>query len=157
MSPPRDLADLNNDGRLTRDGFAVAMHLIQGKLAGKDIPTNLPASLIPPSMRSSALANGISSPFVPPQPPQQPHSELRDLIWDGTPPPSATQTQTQMPHQHATMQPQQTGTFTPQMTGGPMSQFQQPMQQQPPPQDPFGNYLSYLKVFFVKGSLTPIL
>ena len=34
----RDLADMNNDGRLTRDGFAVAMHLIQGKLAGKELP-----------------------------------------------------------------------------------------------------------------------
>ncbi len=27
--PSRDLADINNDGCLTRDGFAVAMHLIQ--------------------------------------------------------------------------------------------------------------------------------
>ncbi|KAF8461190.1 hypothetical protein DFH94DRAFT_96254, partial [Russula ochroleuca] len=34
-----DLADLNNDGRITRDGFAVAFHLIQGKLTGKEIPT----------------------------------------------------------------------------------------------------------------------
>ena len=44
------LADLNNDGRLTRDGFAVAMHLIQGKLAGKEVPTRLPPTLVPPSM-----------------------------------------------------------------------------------------------------------
>ena len=76
----RDLADINNDGRLTRDGFAVAMHLIQGKLAGKEIPASLPQTLIPPSMR----VNG-ASPFGAP-PPQEPVN----LLWDDTPPPSAS-------------------------------------------------------------------
>lgn len=72
----RDLADMNNDGRLTRDGFAVAMHLIQGKLAGKDIPTTLPPSLIPPSFRSKVSA----------QPPQPAVPEaIRDLLWDDAP------------------------------------------------------------------------
>lgn len=72
----RDLADMNNDGRLTRDGFAVAMHLIQSKLAGKDIPTTLPPSLIPPSLRSKVSA----------QPPQPAVPEaIRDLLWDDTP------------------------------------------------------------------------
>jgi len=42
----RDLADLNNDGRLTRDGFAIAFHLIQGRLNGNEIPTTLPPSFI---------------------------------------------------------------------------------------------------------------
>jgi hypothetical protein len=75
-SSHRDLADLNDDGRLTRDGFAVACHLIQGKIAGKDIPTTLPASLMPPSMRTATVS--ATSPF------HQPASEpLGNLIWDG--------------------------------------------------------------------------
>jgi epidermal growth factor receptor substrate 15 len=56
------------------------MHLIQGKLAGKEIPASLPQSLIPPSMR----ANG-AAPFSAP-PPQEPVN----LLWDDTPPPSAS-------------------------------------------------------------------
>jgi epidermal growth factor receptor substrate 15 len=31
--------------------FAVAMHLINNKLAGKDLPPSLPNSLVPPSLR----------------------------------------------------------------------------------------------------------
>ncbi|RDB21022.1 Epidermal growth factor receptor substrate 15-like 1 [Hypsizygus marmoreus] len=79
-----DLADVNNDGKLTRDGFAVAMYLIQKKLAGIEIPTSLPASLMPPSVRASA-----TSPFAP-SPPQQQPEHARDLLWDDTPPASAT-------------------------------------------------------------------
>ena len=45
MDVCRNFADLNKDGRLTRDGFAIAMHLILGKLAGKDDPTTLPSSM----------------------------------------------------------------------------------------------------------------
>ncbi|KAF7800250.1 hypothetical protein EIP86_011497 [Pleurotus ostreatoroseus] len=79
-----DLADLNNDGRLTRDGFAVAMHLIQHKLSGKDLPSTLPLTLIPPSMRNAA-------PAQPPRPPVP--DAIKDLIWDETPPQSATAAQ----------------------------------------------------------------
>ncbi|KAH9997547.1 hypothetical protein BJV77DRAFT_1065167 [Russula vinacea] len=56
-----DLADLNNDGRITRDGFAVAFHLVRRKLTGKEIPTILPASLMPPSMR--VVVAPTASPF----------------------------------------------------------------------------------------------
>ena len=58
--PCRDLADLNKDGKLTKDGFAVALHLINGKLAGKDVPETLPNSLVPPShrMKDSAFQAG---------------------------------------------------------------------------------------------------
>lgn len=90
----RDLADLNNDGRLTRDGFAVAMHLIIGKLAGKDIPPTLPPSLIPLSMRAVA-----TSPFHPP-----PSDSLKDLLWDDSP--SSPVTSQPQP---AILQPQRTG------------------------------------------------
>lgn len=47
----RDLADIRHEGKLTRDEFAVAMHLINTKLAGQDVPTTVPNSLIPPSLR----------------------------------------------------------------------------------------------------------
>ncbi|RDB30844.1 Epidermal growth factor receptor substrate 15-like 1 [Hypsizygus marmoreus] len=46
-----DLADFNNDNRLTRDGFAIAMHLIQRRLSGIELPFTLPLTLIPPSLR----------------------------------------------------------------------------------------------------------
>ena len=50
----RDLADLNKEGKLTRDGFAVAMHLINGKLSEKKIPESLSPSLVPPSIQNPA-------------------------------------------------------------------------------------------------------
>lgn len=46
-----DLADIRKEGKLTRDEFAVAMHLINVKLSGQEIPTSLPVSLVPPSLR----------------------------------------------------------------------------------------------------------
>ncbi|THG98918.1 hypothetical protein EW026_g3354 [Hermanssonia centrifuga] len=102
-----DLSDLNNDGHLTRDGFAVAMHLIQAKLAGKDVPATLPPTLIPPSMRATA--------FPPPSHP--PVSDvMRDLLWDDTPPPSAQQPVSPFP-------PPQAGTISPQHTAQPTTNF----------------------------------
>ncbi|RDX42687.1 EF-hand [Lentinus brumalis] len=41
-----DMADSEHDGRLTREDFAVAMHLIRQKLAGKDLPA-VPTSTAP--------------------------------------------------------------------------------------------------------------
>lgn len=53
-----DLADINSLGRLTKDEFAVAMHLIRqqrSKRDGRDtLPSTLPLSLIPPSMRTQS-------------------------------------------------------------------------------------------------------
>jgi hypothetical protein len=71
IPPHRDLVDLNNDGNLTREGFAVALHLINGKLAGKEIPSTLPPSLVPPSMRKPSTAPGAFTPA----PAAVPHSE----------------------------------------------------------------------------------
>ncbi|MCJ1353862.1 MAG: hypothetical protein MMC33_003849 [Icmadophila ericetorum] len=54
-----DLADINSEGQLNRDEFAVAMHLIRLQLAKKDgpseLPQTLPANLIPPSMRRQTI------------------------------------------------------------------------------------------------------
>lgn len=53
--PPGDLmkiwtlADKDNKGSLDEDEFAIGMHLIYRKLNGYDIPTSLPAELVPPS------------------------------------------------------------------------------------------------------------
>ncbi len=49
-----DLADINSEGQLNRDEFAVAMYLIRqqrGK-GSPPLPATLPPSLIPPSMRN---------------------------------------------------------------------------------------------------------
>ena len=55
-----DLADINSEGRLNRDEFAVAMYLIKQQLNKKDVPSvlpqSLPQNLIPPSMRRQPIA-----------------------------------------------------------------------------------------------------
>ena len=124
----RDLSDLNNDGRLTRDGFAVAMHLIQGKLTGKDIPVSLPTTLVPPSMRTNGAA---TSPFQTQQPQQS--ETIRDLLWDETPPPSAITPQS--------VQHQQTGSLhvSPSAFSTPFLSTQQAFAAA---QDPFGSSTS---------------
>jgi len=45
------LSDVDKDGMLDSDEFALAMHLINVKLDGHDLPTELPAHLVPPTKR----------------------------------------------------------------------------------------------------------
>lgn len=45
------LSDTDKDGMLDMDEFALAMHLMNIKLDGNDLPTDLPPHLIPPSKR----------------------------------------------------------------------------------------------------------
>lgn len=45
------LADTDGDGFLDMDEFALAMHLIQVKLEGHELPVELPDHLVPPSKR----------------------------------------------------------------------------------------------------------
>lgn len=45
------LSDIDNDGFLDADEFALAMHLIHVKLEGHDLPVDLPNHLVPPSKR----------------------------------------------------------------------------------------------------------
>lgn len=47
------LSDVDADGALDKDEFALAMHLIHIKLDGYDLPEELPAHLIPPSKKKS--------------------------------------------------------------------------------------------------------
>ena len=55
-----DLADINSEGQLNRDEFAVAMYLIRQqrtKTSGREVlPQQLPPNLIPPSMRRQPIA-----------------------------------------------------------------------------------------------------
>ena len=51
------LADVDQDGMLDSDEFALAMHLINIKLDGFDLPDDLPGHLIPPSKKKH-LVNG---------------------------------------------------------------------------------------------------
>lgn len=45
------LSDIDRDGFLDADEFALAMHLIQIKVDGHDLPPELPAHLVPPAKR----------------------------------------------------------------------------------------------------------
>ena len=45
------LSDVDKDGMLDADEFALAMHLLNVKLDGHDLPTELPTHLVPPSKR----------------------------------------------------------------------------------------------------------
>ncbi|KAI1492858.1 hypothetical protein F5X96DRAFT_624637 [Biscogniauxia mediterranea] len=82
-----DLADINSEGRLTKDTFAVAMFLIRQQRTRRDVPlpTTLPPNLVPPSLRSNLPRPPPGpSPFdaptpAPPQPPPS-KSALDDLF-----------------------------------------------------------------------------
>ncbi|KAJ2221616.1 hypothetical protein IW143_001755, partial [Coemansia sp. RSA 520] len=52
-----DLADITRSGKLSKDEFAVAMHLINAQLAGVRIPDKLPPTLVPPSMRKASIVS----------------------------------------------------------------------------------------------------
>jgi epidermal growth factor receptor substrate 15 len=97
-----DLADLDNNGHLTRNGFAIAVHLIQKKLTGQDIPAVLPPTLVPPSVRNNLTANAASlSPVLQHRAPEH----VNDLFsFDDTP--SAPVQTAEGPN---TLQPQGTG------------------------------------------------
>lgn len=76
-----DLADINSEGQLSRDEFAVAMYLIRQQRKGDQLPTTLPPSLIPPSLRTSAnQAAPIASPQPAPPVTRAPKSAAEDLF-----------------------------------------------------------------------------
>jgi hypothetical protein len=49
------LADIDNDGALDVDEFAVAMHLTHKCMQGESLPKVITPSLIPPSKRNPQL------------------------------------------------------------------------------------------------------
>ncbi|BES93157.1 Dynamin family [Nesidiocoris tenuis] len=60
------LADIDKDGALDSEEFALALHLIQVKLDGHDLPPTLPDHLIPPEKRAKMF--GVSLQSVTPSP-----------------------------------------------------------------------------------------
>lgn len=100
-----DLADIDADGQLNRDEFAVAMYLVKLQRGGKEpIPQVLPPGLIPPSMRRQAPVPGVGAAPVqaqapasaPPAPAPVPRSAADDLFGLDSPP-ATTTTQAQIP------------------------------------------------------------
>lgn len=57
----RNLADIDRDGKMTMQEFTVAVHLIQNKLKGFELPTTLPNSLKMTSMPSTFQASQKSN------------------------------------------------------------------------------------------------
>ncbi|KAK3513763.1 hypothetical protein QTP70_028705, partial [Hemibagrus guttatus] len=55
------LADTKSVGKLTKEQFCLAMHLIQQKVKGVEPPQTLSPDMIPPSERGSAASTAISS------------------------------------------------------------------------------------------------
>ena len=50
------LSDVDGDGMLDNEEFALAVHLIEGKLEGHWLPRELPSHLVPPSKRLSTAS-----------------------------------------------------------------------------------------------------
>ena len=82
-----DLADIDADGQLTKDEFAVAMYLVRQQRSGKEpMPQVLPPALIPPSMRRQATGEtppsaAPAAPAPAPAPPApKPPSAADDLF-----------------------------------------------------------------------------
>ncbi|KAM9317851.1 EH domain-containing protein 2-like [Pholidichthys leucotaenia] len=51
------LSDVDGDGMLDNEEFALAVHLIEGKLEGYWLPRELPSHLVPPSKRLSTVSD----------------------------------------------------------------------------------------------------
>ncbi|CAL9696444.1 unnamed protein product [Knipowitschia caucasica] len=63
-----DLSDIDKDGHLDRDEFAVAMYLVYRALEKEPVPSALPPSLLPPSKRKKSLVSVPALPASPPPP-----------------------------------------------------------------------------------------
>ncbi|KAM3876032.1 epidermal growth factor receptor substrate 15-like 1 [Diretmus argenteus] len=79
-----DLSDIDKDGHLDKDEFAVAMHLVYRALEKEPVPPLLPSSLIPPSKRKKSLGSVPgSAPGLPASPPP-PKDSLRSTPSHGS-------------------------------------------------------------------------
>uniref|UniRef100_A0A3P8Z4K1 Epidermal growth factor receptor pathway substrate 15-like 1a n=1 Tax=Esox lucius TaxID=8010 RepID=A0A3P8Z4K1_ESOLU len=80
-----DLSDIDKDGHLDRDEFAVAMHLVYRALEKEPVPPVLPSSLIPPNKRKKSLVGSLPGtvPMLPASPPP-PKDSLRSTPSHGS-------------------------------------------------------------------------
>ncbi|XP_013362683.1 PREDICTED: epidermal growth factor receptor substrate 15-like 1 isoform X2 [Chinchilla lanigera] len=76
-----DLSDIDKDGHLDRDEFAVAMHLVYRALEKEPVPSVLPPALIPLSKRKKPVFPG-AVPVLPGSPP--PKDSLRSTPSHGS-------------------------------------------------------------------------
>ncbi|KAJ5790852.1 uncharacterized protein N7518_007863 [Penicillium psychrosexuale] len=103
-----DLADIDADGQLSREEFAVAMYLVRLQRSGKEpLPQVVPPALIPPNMRRQVPAP-MAAPTPPPAPAPVVRTAADDLFGLDSPAPPFSQLQ------------------MPQSTGGSNSAFQTP-------------------------------
>ncbi|NXL72150.1 EP15R factor, partial [Leptocoma aspasia] len=77
-----DLSDIDKDGHLDKDEFAVAMHLVYRALEKESVPSQLPPSLIPPSKRKKTSVFPGAVPVLPASPP--PKDSLRSTPAHGS-------------------------------------------------------------------------
>lgn len=113
----RDLADIRQTGALNKDEFAVALKLIRDAVSGKEPPSSLPLSLVPPSLRTGGAPQQQQQQVIP-----GPQRDLLDLMDDDEPSPVPSSPPVQ-PQQRAlspqitgasrVLSPQATGTLTP--------------------------------------------
>ena len=78
-----DLADINSDGLLNRDEFAVAMYLIRQQRGSRDgrVPQTLPTALVPPGMRKQVQPSAPQTiPVFDDAPVTKPRSAADDLF-----------------------------------------------------------------------------
>ncbi|KAI6808137.1 hypothetical protein KC332_g13150 [Hortaea werneckii] len=109
-----DLADINSEGQLNRDEFAVAMYLIRQQRSTNPppLPAFLPPALVPPSMRQQQQSQQSTAPTFDNAANQSnlPKSATEDLFGlDEPSPPQPQQAQPAQPFQPP-LQPQETGT-----------------------------------------------
>uniref|UniRef100_A0A8C1YNK3 Epidermal growth factor receptor pathway substrate 15-like 1a n=1 Tax=Cyprinus carpio TaxID=7962 RepID=A0A8C1YNK3_CYPCA len=79
-----DLSDIDKDGHLDKDEFAVAMHLVYRALEKEPVPSVLPSSLIPPSKRKKSSGSLSSMMPVLPGSPPPPKDSLRSTPSHGS-------------------------------------------------------------------------
>ncbi|XP_075759475.1 epidermal growth factor receptor substrate 15-like 1 isoform X5 [Pelodiscus sinensis] len=77
-----DLSDIDKDGHLDKDEFAVAMHLVYRALEKEPVPSALPPTLIPPSKRKKTPVFPGAVPVLPASPP--PKDSLRSTPSHGS-------------------------------------------------------------------------
>ncbi|XP_059399882.1 epidermal growth factor receptor substrate 15-like 1 isoform X4 [Carassius carassius] len=79
-----DLSDIDKDGHLDKDEFAVVMHLVYRALEKEPVPSVLPSSLIPPSKRKKSSGSLSSMVPVLPGSPPPPKDSLRSTPSHGS-------------------------------------------------------------------------
>uniref|UniRef100_A0AAR2J619 Epidermal growth factor receptor pathway substrate 15 n=1 Tax=Pygocentrus nattereri TaxID=42514 RepID=A0AAR2J619_PYGNA len=80
-----ELSDIDRDGMLDKDEFAVAMYLVYRALENEPVPVALPPSLVPPSKRKKVTPTPVM-PLLPSPPPSlkergSAHSGSKPLPW----------------------------------------------------------------------------